>query len=277
MYAQIIVPLDGSDFAARALEPAVHLAKASDAPLTVVSYAAGRIELPTLQAIVEKQVEAVMDRGIDPQAVTVRVTTAGRPGPEIVEEVAKAPGSLICMSSLGRPRTGAVFGSVAETVLREVTIPLVLVGPNAEARRFDFDRPLVVCVDGSRTSEAILPIVASWGIVYGVDVRVVSVQPPVGEAPLPEGEVAIDTAYLRRIASKLADEIGRTVDFDVLHGDDVVDAVVDHCNTAGASMIAASTHGRTGLRRVVVGSVMAGLVHRARQPVLAYRPLQLLR
>lgn len=277
MYAQIIVPLDGSDFAARALEPGVRLAMASDAPITVVSYAAGRVELPALQETVEKQVAAAVDGRLDAPAVSVRVRTAGRPGPAIVEEVAKAPGSLICMSSLGRPRTGAVFGSVAETVLREVTVPLVLLGPNAHAGRFDLDRPLVVCVDGSRTSEAILPIVASWGIVYGVDVRVVSVLPPVRDVPEPDGDHTIDTAYVQRIATQLADEIGRPVDFDVLHGDDVVDAVIDHAGVDRASLIAASTHGRTGLRRVVVGSVTAGLVRRARQPVLAYRPLQLLR
>lgn len=271
MYSQIIVPLDGSEFAARALAPATRLARASDAPLVVVSYAPGRLELPSLREMVEKQVE-----GVDYPQLTVKVGHSGRPAPAIVDEVAQAPGSLICMSSLGRARTGAAFGSVAEAVLRDVSIPLLLVGPEADAPAFGFDRPAIVCVDGSHTSEAILPIVASWGIVFDLDVRVVSVVAADGSGRRDTGEPVVDSGYARRIADKLADDIGRPVDFDVLHRDDVVQAVVEHGNATGASMLAASTHGRTGLRRVVAGSVAAGLVHHAGQPVLVYRPLQLL-
>ncbi|HEX7096094.1 MAG TPA: universal stress protein [Acidimicrobiales bacterium] len=270
MYAQVIVPLDGSEFASRALTPAARIAAASDSPLLVVSYAPSRLELPDLQKTVEAQVEKAGCTD-----ATVKVSTSGRPGFAIAEEVEKSPGSLICMSSLGRSRTGAMLGSVAESVLRQVTIPLVLVGPRAEVERFTLDGPIVVCVDGSPTSEAILPIVTSWAIVYGLDVRVVTVLPPATRAG-GGSTVLVDSGYVHRVAQQLQREIGRAVDFDVLHGDTVVDRLVDDARQAHASVLAASTHGRTGLRRVAAGSVTAALVRDASQPVLAYRPLQLL-
>jgi nucleotide-binding universal stress UspA family protein len=80
---------------------------------------------------------------------------------------------------------------------------------------------------------------------------------------------------VQHVARTLEREVGHRVDFDVLHRSDPADALVDDAAGCKASLIAASTHGETGLRRVVAGSVTMGLVHRAACPVLVYRPLQL--
>jgi nucleotide-binding universal stress UspA family protein len=50
-------------------------------------------------------------------------------------------------------------------------------------------------------------------------------------------------------------------------------AIARYAKGAGAAIIAAGTHTATGLHRVAVGSVCAGLVHRAPCPVLVHRTL----
>ena len=40
----------------------------------------------------------------------------------------------------------------------------------------------------------------------------------------------------------------------------------------GAGLVAAATHGRTGLKRIAMGSTVMAIVHRSPVPVLTQRP-----
>jgi nucleotide-binding universal stress UspA family protein len=85
------------------------------------------------------------------------------------------------------------------------------------------------------------------------------------------GDVA-ESAYPARLARQLAADSGHSAQFDVLHGNDVHDVIADFAESLHASMIVASTHGRTGLARFVVGSTAAAMVRHARCPLLLVRP-----
>lgn len=74
------------------------------------------------------------------------------------------------------------------------------------------------------------------------------------------------------MAEELSDEIGISVDFDVLHHDHAVEGIVEHLRDSDAALVAISTHGATGLARLVAGSVAMGVVHRSPCPVLVHRP-----
>jgi nucleotide-binding universal stress UspA family protein len=149
----------------------------------------------------------------------------------------------------------------------------LLVGPASHADFLDLERPITVCVDGSPSSESILPIVASWAIVFHLDTRVVHVVPSRHR----DDPLADESEYAKRIAASLEVEIGRRVSYDVLRGDAVADVVANDARVQHAGIVAAATHGATGLHRVVAGSVAMGIVHHAPCPVLAYRPLEYLR
>ena len=84
----------------------------------------------------------------------------------------------------------------------------------------------------------------------------------------------METGYVRNVAERLRRDVDRGVDFDALHGRDVVERIVDDA-TRYTSMIAMATHGRSGRPRVAAGSVAMGVVHTATVPVLAYRPPEL--
>jgi len=52
------------------------------------------------------------------------------------------------------------------------------------------------------------------------------------------------------------------------------DEIVTHANRTAAELIVMGTHGRTGIRRVLLGSVAEQVLHKARCPVLVVPPLR---
>jgi nucleotide-binding universal stress UspA family protein len=65
---------------------------------------------------------------------------------------------------------------------------------------------------------------------------------------------------------------GLEVAVDVVAADNVAKAIVDYASGHGADLIALSTHGRSGLRRVLLGSVSEEVLRRAHVPVLLFPP-----
>lgn len=143
MYRRIVVPLDGSDLAERALPEAeglarligasLHLVRAIDivalnrfAGFPAVEYAAVTQSLEDEQTVAKEYLERIEQ---DLSGRGFAVTTAIRHGSaarEIVADV--SPGDLIAISSHGRGGLARWFlGSVAEEVARRSTVPVLLV------------------------------------------------------------------------------------------------------------------------------------------------------
>jgi nucleotide-binding universal stress UspA family protein len=59
------------------------------------------------------------------------------------------------------------------------------------------------------------------------------------------------------------------VRFEVMEGEPVSDMILSAATRVGADMIIMGTHGRSGLRRAIVGSVAEEVLRRATVPVLA--------
>lgn len=74
--------------------------------------------------------------------------------------------------------------------------------------------------------------------------------------------------YLKYVADRVRDnEPGRTVATSVWYGAPA-DAIVDAADTGEAQLIVMSTHGRSGLRRIVLGSVAESVLRATTTPVL---------
>jgi nucleotide-binding universal stress UspA family protein len=135
---KILVPLDGSVVAEAALAPAVETARDKGASLVLVRAAEAYTVIgdPT-----EAQVAAVREAEEYLAGVRARVLRGGvrdvdvtvwyGPAAEAIAEAATyRKADLIVMSSHGRSGLGRlVLGSVAETVLRTTTIPILLIRP----------------------------------------------------------------------------------------------------------------------------------------------------
>lgn len=266
MFDKVIVPVDGSDFSWRALSPARALAAQCDAPVEVLQV----VVLPDDVAQAESLIAAQLERadGVDPDDVDVTVVVMGESiASTIAGHVERAEGAVVMMSSVGRGRSAALIGSIAEELLAELFGPVVVVGPDSALDMADFSGDLIIPVDGSDTSESAVALGGAWGISLGARPWIVAVNES-GETPT--GDTS-ESSYPARLAHELGNRTGREVEFEVLHGK----AERTICSFAAdlpAALIVASTHGRTGLSRIAAGSVAMGIVRHAPCPVVLNRP-----
>lgn len=126
---------------------------------------------------------------------------------------------------------------------------------------------IVVPLDGSAFSEHALPIAEVLTHSTKGRMELVCVR----RRPDTEGDAAI-TAYLERTAWSLRKD-GVTVAFTLRHGSvaEEIDRVARDVRT---DVIVMSTHGRTGVERLVVGSVAHKLLRLSDIPVLLIRPTE---
>jgi nucleotide-binding universal stress UspA family protein len=186
----------------------------------------------------------------------------------IADHVSNVNGGIIVMSTFGRGRTEAILGSVAVDVLCETFGPLIVVGPRARTDRTDLRGELIVPVDGSDFSETTLSLGAVWGI--GLEARpwVVEVLEP-DQVRLPD---TTESSYAARLARDIRRLSHHDAQFEVLHSRHPGKAIADFARSIEASLIVASTHGRTGLARLTLGSAAMEIVRHAPCPVVLTRP-----
>ena len=265
----IIVPLDGSEFAERALAPAAAFAKRTGAEVILMTSQMGGVVVEPKRYLADAAAEA----GIAGANVAVISDHFAASGLKMV--VADVADPIVCMSTHGHSGViQALLGSTAEDAIRLVHAPMLLLGPNVELSLATQLDNVVVCTDGTQTSKAIVPEVSDW--IRALHLRAWVVQVLDSEARLALEEAgeqeAIEFGAVHALAESLLSRDGAGINWDVLHRDDASDAIVDYVRDVRASLIAMATHGRTGLARVALGSVTAAVVHDAPCPVLVVRP-----
>jgi nucleotide-binding universal stress UspA family protein len=267
VYTQIIVPFDGSRFSARSIPIAHRLAIATSTPLKIVGFGITASHVDDLYIALGAEAERITDIEVDWSVQRVASVISA-----IAAELEEEPGALICMTSVGRSHVAPVLGSIAEGVLQETFGPLLLVGPHVQEQRFAIGGAMVVCTDGSDTAEAILPVAAQWAIAIPFEPLVINVVDPTGAQIEDDAEEDLDVICARNAAHELQRAIGRAVQYEVLHGNQPARAIAEYADDNSASLIAMATHGTSGVRRVVLGSVAMSVIHHATCPVLVDRP-----
>ncbi|HET7461800.1 MAG TPA: universal stress protein [Longimicrobium sp.] len=304
MFRTIAVPLDGSAAAECALPHAAALARAS----------AGRLELlrvhqkhrpgEALEAIPAYAWEQVVayDNGMDQEAFereadeltarTARTTVRwgvhavahllrGDPAPAIVEHVREAGVDLMVVAThASGGRMHGPLGSVAEAIVRESHVPVLLLRPGPSGPAPDEEpalRSILVPLDGSAFSETVIEPVVSLALATGAEVWLLRVVGP-GEMPsfihaqLPPSP----EAYLQRIAGVLPPDV------TVSGARVVVDpsaslAILREAELLGVDLVAMATHGTGGARSLLLGSTAAQVLRGIRKPLLLFRPPPLAR
>jgi nucleotide-binding universal stress UspA family protein len=141
---------------------------------------------------------------------------------------------------------------------------------------------ILVPLDGSEMSEAVLPHAKRLSLALNCEIVLLHVEAtPVPEfnphatplAPLSD-EVnqlrAEEKAYIKRVCSGLESEGLRTT--YLLREGLVAETILDAAEVMQADLIAMSTHGRTGMLRLLLGSVAEQVVHQSKIPVMLIRP-----
>lgn len=146
-------------------------------------------------------------------------------------------------------------------------------------------RNILVPLDGSELSECALPHVkiCASGCTREVSVTLLRVVPPLRiyeglEHSLQTGEKErmekdaqkLAGEYLERIAEPLRGE-GLSVRTETLSGE-AAEAIVDYAAKTGAGLIIIGSHGQSGLKDLLLGSVADKVLRLSRVPVLIARP-----
>ena len=77
--------------------------------------------------------------------------------------------------------------------------------------------------------------------------------------------------YLTGVESRLASE-GFEVKTESLEANRPAHAIIEYAQKNGMDMIAIATHGYTGMKGMMMGSVALGVIHQSHVPVLLIRP-----
>ncbi len=153
---------------------------------------------------------------------------------------------------------------------------------------------ILVPLDGSDLSEQVLPYVIPLARQFGAPVHLLHAvtsltemmarSAPTGlEGAVPatgvelaeeayQAEVESGRNYLSSVASRVQTE-GLTVQWQVMEGH-AADVVTGYARDHDIDLIAMSTHGRSGLGRLVFGSVAEAVVRDCRIPVLLVHPAE---
>jgi nucleotide-binding universal stress UspA family protein len=288
MMNAILVPLDGSDLADRAVPFATALAGRTDRPLLLLR------AVSTLGCSTDADAAAVMQEAhqqLDEVAgaiaaggltVDTRVVDAP-PEVAIVDTAADEDVGLIVLATHGRGGLGRwIYGSTADAVLRTAPTPVLMVPPHSVAR-WSLDQPakIVVPLDGSIVAASALQPARELADMLGGSLLLVTFVESSRYASHGEGHVFgmpdLDDERLVEARTQL-DGIAaglrtssRPVEVRALFGTPFFD-VAAIARDEGADAIVIATHGRGGLGRALLGSVATSTVQRSHVPVLLVRP-----
>jgi nucleotide-binding universal stress UspA family protein len=292
MLSKIMVPLDGSPLAERALPCATSVAAATGATVLLVrvtepAITVGAVAPPALvgtttrglaapaalylrdtpdsgatavrRAAAEAYLEATRYRLVRCTPITVETETLiGDAAANLLESERSDGIDLVVMCSHGRGGLARMaLGSVADQLLHYGTTPLLLV------RGFGDDLSLqqaIVPLDGSPHAEQVLPVLQELVPALVQDVTLLRVIDKEEERPGAE-------FYLAGIAQQLP-RIGVSWHYEVVEGDPA-QAIVAVAGLHG--LVVMATHGRSGLARWALGSVADRVAHGGVAGVLLVR------
>jgi nucleotide-binding universal stress UspA family protein len=178
------------------------------------------------------------------------------------------------------------LGSVADDLIRRSQVPILALRPDQASLDFgqpDMFKQILIPLDGSALAEGILEHILALGMLMQAEhILLRIVQPftlPIGARfPAPtERDAAVTKsrrraaqAYLSRLARKLR-ATGARVRTRVRVADRPAPAILAYARRRSVDLIAMSTHGHGGVRRLVLGSVADKVLRSANAPILLYR------
>ncbi|MFD4248445.1 universal stress protein [Amycolatopsis thermoflava] len=284
----IVVGVDGSEEATRALRWAVEAARQRHEPLHIVHGFApitgfDGAGLAVLQQAHDELVDAADDLvadavrtareagGPDLTITTDRPTESGAPA---LIEASRAARTVVLGCSGTGGFTGMLVGSTTVEVAAHARCPVVVVRGRENA-----DGPVVVGVDGSPVGERALAAAfeeASW---RGAGLVAVHVWSDVDSGGYPSMvPIALDWEEIAADERRLLAE--RLAGWQEKYPDVVVERVVARDRprrqllswSAKAQLVVVGSRGRGGFRGLLLGSTSQALIHHAQCPVMVVRP-----
>ncbi len=307
MYTRILTPLDGSEVSEQVLPYARALSSGLSLPVSLLMaiepehHTISQALNPVMhfhetedhrsnhaEGYLSSVVARLKGAGLAADSTLLR----SDPSAGIVEEAAKDQGVLIAMASHGRSGLARWWmGSVADKVLHMTDNPLLMVRSHSEvsaSQERSLER-LIVPVDGSELAEEVFPHVAYLSKALGLPIDLLRVTlseaeyyqamsmglrvlPPTLPSFQSFAEAVDGEAweYLSDAKARLEEMGAGPVEDRVLQGA-AAESIVDLATSRTNSLVAMTTHGRSGVGRMILGSVAERVVRQSGGPVLLIR------
>lgn len=299
----ILVPVDGSESAAKAITLALRLAREHGAELLfchAVDYAgiasetamAAGVDLAGTFAVLDEGAKEVLaEAGARARAAGVRYSAyklEGRSAPAISSFAVERQADAIVMGTRGLGGLPhLLLGSTAEGILRSATVPVFVVHADSRVAALEakpgFER-ITVAVDDSEPADAAAAFAAELALPSSSRMTFVDV---VDSDALYEhvsrygGYGAVETQqeweneakHLVDVAQRRAKEAGVRATEAVVAFGDPAENLLSCASSSNADLLAIGTHGRRGLRRLMLGSVAEAVVRKSKVPVVVIRSL----
>jgi len=304
MFQRILVPLDGSPRAERAIPVAAHIARASGGTVILVRVIGTAADLwssdttPTDLTEIERYLTEIKASSNLEGIATEIVALSGQAAFTILHAAHASQADLIVLCSHGyRGTTRMVLGSVAEKVAYHAVAPVLILneeGPVPLGSHPEATHPLRVLVpqDGSALAVAALEPAASLIAALAAPatgaLHLTWVINPKGtEQTLEEAKQNLSAIVKQLHASLAATGLDHnlTITWSVAPGTDVASTLVslaehgektEGAGGAGAyDVIAMATHGQSGAKRWPIGGTTQRVLNATRLPLLVVRPLDI--
>jgi nucleotide-binding universal stress UspA family protein len=297
----ILVTVDGSDKDERAIAVAAALAELGNATIRVVRVfeplvetlpsSASELAAVALRADVVKNVRqtaermhAMLHREVMPDVIDGFDVAA-----TLLDDLKVHDASLVVMATRAAGAVGrAIHGSVADLLVRESPRPVVLVPPRAEylGGKHITLRRVLVPVDGSLAALRVIPTLLALSRAEALELVLLQVvrRERVGSYVMPQGTPTlgdqvpdggewthVGAAVAERRLGAIAGDLrarGGQAEVRVIESADVSSVIVDAIRNDLVELVAMSTRGESGLRRLMLGSVAEQVVRHSEVPVL---------
>lgn len=283
----ILVPLDGSRMAERALASADRLAAATGATLVLARAVLDRplpgrngdraSALTAAESYLERLAEARRPAGI---AVDTAVVSGGA-ADAILEQIRVRDADLVVMTTHGGWGLDRwVFGGVAAEILARSPAPILLVRawrPVRDTAALARCRSVVVGLDCSDAAEEALPIAEALAGALGGEMVLTRAVEPLrpeegGDPPAEQTALATRVAekYLDRLARRFLAR-GRRVATRA-SADRAPDAICAVASEQAPCLVVLTSHGYTGASTPLLGSVADEVLRCGEAPLLIVNP-----
>lgn len=284
---KMLLPTDGSEFSEGAIREAIALAKTCSSKLLAISVIETNPEYETIAPqLVERaekearqHLESVKDRASKEGVLCEIITRQGEePYKYIIEEATRNKVNIIIMGRRGR--TGLkrlMMGSETARVIGHAPCN-VLVVPRAAKLEF---RNVVVATDGSKFSDAAASEAIGIAKQCDANLIIISVVPSETESPfdivhsemqkglIAENELKAAEKNIKDVKERAEKEGIKATGF--VYAGRPYEAIIDAAKEKRADLIVVGSHGRTGLSRLLMGSVTERVIGHAECAVLVVK------
>jgi|AntDeeMinimDraft_6_1070357.scaffolds.fasta_scaffold00109_29 nucleotide-binding universal stress UspA family protein len=277
MYDDILLATDGSDTASKAVMQGFEVAAKFDASVHILCVGAhadqanGKTSVTDAADSAETIIQNAKQKGRDFDVDVRLAVRTGRPHREILAYADQQGIDLLVLGTQGR--TGLrkfILGSVATSVVREATQPVLTVSKNVTNVRSTFHEILIPTSGRPGTSAAVAHGIelctaysAQVHAVYVVD-DTISRVPAYLDTVREFGRDATDEVAVQAASTG----VGTTR--QILRGDPAT-KIQEYIGSHGVDLVVMGTERRTGVERLVLGSVTERVLASSPVPVLTVR------